>query len=120
MSIQRVRSQSPAADSLYWRIGLFGTRRSEWSAGELAAIRTAPSGVVMGSQQQMQLQIVPSHGKMIKLLSGRDPQELRWIATMFRRSLNVAATADKTVGQPFQADSGGADVKRKGPSGWKA
>ncbi len=120
MSIQRAEIAVAGGRLLVLRIGLFGTRRSEWSAGELAAIRTAPSGVVMGSQQQMQLQIVPSHGKMIKLLSGRDPQELAWIATMLRRSLNVAATADKTVGQPFQADSGGADVKRRARQGWKA
>ncbi len=71
--------------------GWLGKARHEWAAGDLAAIRaSARDGPPMG-KLLMRLEIVPLAGKPVKLLTGRDDQELAWIATLLRRATGVPA-----------------------------
>ncbi len=56
---------------------------------ELAAICALASDTTMNNKRLMQLEIVPLAGKPLKLLTGRDDQELAWIATLLRRAMGV-------------------------------
>jgi hypothetical protein len=71
--------------------GLFGAKQVEWSHGEIAAIRADASNIEVNHRRLLELQIHPATGKKVGLLTGRDDQELRWLATRLRRALNVPA-----------------------------
>lgn len=86
MTIRRAEFACAGGRLLVLQTGLWGKRRSEWSADQLAAIRAASSDTTMNNKRLMQLQIVPAEGKALNLLTGRDEQELAWIATLLRRA----------------------------------
>ena len=69
--------------------GIFGERDWEWRRDELAALRTGGSGLEVNDVPVIELQVHPRVGSKIGLLSGRDEQELRWIATRLRAVLDV-------------------------------
>jgi hypothetical protein len=73
--------------------GLFGRKRHEWRHGEVAAIRADASGMEVNGQPVIELQIHPVTGRKVGLLAGRDEQELHWIATELRKTLQVPASA---------------------------
>lgn len=68
---------------------LFGTKLSAWSRDELKSIHIGPSGMAVNDIPVLELQIEPRAGKKVGLLSGRDEDELRWIATTLRRGLRL-------------------------------
>jgi hypothetical protein len=70
---------------------LFGTKQWEWNREDLTAIRVDASSMEVNHRPVIQLQIHPRAGKKVGLLSGRDEDELRWMATRLRRALNVPA-----------------------------
>jgi hypothetical protein len=72
--------------------GLFGARRREWAADELATVRVGPSGMEVNERPIMQVQFVPREGKPYGVLTGYSEPELEWVATMLRRSLRPPAT----------------------------
>ncbi len=94
MTIRRAEIAFAASRLLVLQFGLLGKRRHEWAVEELAAIRGAASGTSVGNQPMMQLQIVPINGKTVSLLTGRDDQELAWIATVLRRALKLPAETE--------------------------
>jgi hypothetical protein len=57
----------------------------------LTAIRADASSMEVNHRPVIQLQIHPRAGKKVGLLSGRNEDELRWMATRLRRALNVPA-----------------------------
>ncbi|HEY5311827.1 MAG TPA: hypothetical protein VIK18_04885 [Pirellulales bacterium] len=63
----------------------------EWERNQLAAIRAAEFDARCDNKQLLQLQIVPRHGPVIRLFSGREEPELVWIATLIRRALDLPA-----------------------------
>jgi hypothetical protein len=95
MAIQRAEIAVAGERLFVLRIGIFGKRRNEWAASDLKAVRAGPSSTSVGNERQMQLQIAPRVGAELKLLTGRDPKELAWIATLLRRGLNLPATTEK-------------------------
>jgi hypothetical protein len=71
--------------------GLFGIKQHEWSRDEIAAIRADRSGMEVNNRPVIELQIHPRAGKKVGLLAGQNENELRWMATRLRRTLNVPA-----------------------------
>ena len=69
--------------------GLFGTKRREWTRGDVSAIRADASGMEVNEQPVIELQIHPRAGKKVGLLAGRKEEELRSMATRLRQALNV-------------------------------
>jgi len=70
---------------------LFGTKQWEWKREDLTVIRADASSMEVNHRPVIQLQIHPRAGKKVGLLSGRNEDELRWMATRLRRALNVPA-----------------------------
>jgi hypothetical protein len=75
---------------MVYQTSLIGGKRHEWPKDAVSAIRAAPSDFRTGEVTDLQLQIHPTKGEMVGLLTGRDKQELRWIATVLRRNLGSA------------------------------
>jgi hypothetical protein len=70
---------------LILRIGAWKARQYEWRREEIAAIRAdSRSG-------DFELRISPKAGKTVGLFTGRNAQELQWIAAVLRATLNVPA-----------------------------
>lgn len=72
---------------------LFGSKRQEWAPGEVVAVRVDASGVEVNNEAVLELQIYPKDGKKVGLLSGRDVDELKWMAARLRKSLGVGRFA---------------------------
>jgi hypothetical protein len=70
---------------------LFGMKHWEWKREDVTAIRADDSGMRVNHRPVIQLQIHPRVSKKVGLLTGRDEDELRWVATRLRRALNVPA-----------------------------
>ena len=70
---------------------LFGAKQREWSRAEISAIRADASSIEVNHRIVLELQIHPVMGKKVGLLTGRDENELRWMATRLRRALDVPA-----------------------------
>jgi hypothetical protein len=73
--------------------GIFGIKRWDWTEGQVAFIRTGPSGMEVNNQPVIELQIHPANGKKKGFLAGRNVDELKWLATRLRQELAVAAFA---------------------------
>lgn len=78
--------------------GWVRTKRREWSRAQIAVIRVGLSPVKIGNpthftKQDLELQIHLLEGDVIGFLPFRGQTELKWIATMLRRSLQVTAIA---------------------------
>jgi hypothetical protein len=73
------------------QVTLFGVKEHRWRGGEIAAIRADASGMEVNDHPILELQIHPTLGKKVGCFSGRDEQELRWMATELRRALKVPA-----------------------------
>jgi len=71
------------------QVGLFVSKRREWTRAELESIRLGPSGMTVNDVPVMELQIHPRSAKKIGMLSNRDNDELRWIADVLSRSLRL-------------------------------
>lgn len=94
-ALQRAEIAVAERQLLVLRYGIFGERRNEWSAADLAAIRAGPSGMTVNGQRLMQLQIVSNDGKILGALTGRNERELAWIATLLRQRLDLPAEPAK-------------------------
>lgn len=69
------------------QLSLFGTKRREWLLEDLVTARKGKSGMEVNDVPVMQLHIVPRDGKPYSLLTGRDEEELEWIATLLRQAI---------------------------------
>ena len=74
---------------LAMQTGIFGPTRHEWDKDEIVDVRPGPSGMKVNNHAVLELHIVQRHGKPVGFLSGRDTQELAWLATVLRKSLGV-------------------------------
>lgn len=81
----------PDAVLLMTRRGLFGMKQQEVSLDQIEAIRIDNSGMEVNNTPVKNLQIHRKKGKKLGLLSGRDEEELRWIAAVLRYALDVPA-----------------------------
>jgi len=73
----------------------FHTKQISLLNSEIKAIRVVPTGNV-NNTKVMELQIHTHTGKKLGILSGRDADELRWIATCIRAKLHKPAFSNET------------------------
>ncbi len=95
-----------AGDSLLVREkGVFRSRTYQWSRDELKAIQSGPSGMSVGAGGRKafstrsgkgfsirQLHVYLNDGRRARLLTGRDDQELDWVAAQLRAALRTGET----------------------------
>ena len=74
--------------------GMFGTKQHEWSAEQITSIRMGPSGMKVNNRDVMQLQVHPTQGKHVGLFTGRDKDELCWLATLLNDELALNTPTD--------------------------
>jgi hypothetical protein len=84
-----------AGTLLVMQKGIFGTKRREWPVAEISSIALGPSGMKVNDRDVNQLQI-HACGEKLGLLTGRDEQELEWLACELRNAWRTA----KSSGQP--------------------
>jgi hypothetical protein len=78
--------------------GIFGERDWEWQQAELAALRVGESGMEVNDVPVLELQVHPQVGNKVGLLSGRDEQELRWMAARLRAVLELPSQPGRPPG----------------------
>jgi hypothetical protein len=80
------------------QIGLFGSKRRQFSRQDVGDIRVGPSWLVENETPVLELQIHPYMGKgnPYGLLMNRNADELRWMATLLRQRL-LSGTAAAAV-----------------------
>ena len=69
------------------RRDLFGARTVVWPRGQLAGITAGPGTMEVNGQPVHELQIHLRGRSVVRLLTGRDPTELAWLATLLRQEL---------------------------------
>jgi hypothetical protein len=85
---------------LLLQTGPFRRTRREWARSQLTDVRTGPSGLSMGGEPVLELQVRARGDKKCGLLSGRDEEELRWLATILRRAMGLAQHHGEPATQP--------------------
>ena len=68
--------------------GLFGIKQHEWRTVDLRSIHLG-CGVKINEKSIMQLQIQPQRGKALGIFTGRQEDELRWLASKLREALRL-------------------------------
>ena len=72
--------------------GLFGSKQRDWPPDDLEDIRVGPSGMTVNDEPVLQLQIIDGGGNKFGLLTGRNPDELRWLAAELHAALPTVRT----------------------------
>ena len=67
--------------------GLFGSKQRDWAPDDLEGVHVGPSGMTVNDEPVLQLQIVDGGGNKFGLLTGRNPDELRWLAAELKTAL---------------------------------
>jgi hypothetical protein len=91
MGRRRAMFAIAAGKLLVMQKGIFGTKQHEWAAEEIDSIATAPSGMKVNDRDVPHLQIHAS-GEKLGLLTGRDEQELEWLACELRGAWRAAGS----------------------------
>ncbi|MBA3753610.1 MAG: hypothetical protein H0X01_05625 [Nitrospira sp.] len=93
-----------AGDALQvWEKGMFRNRTLRWNREELKAIQSGPSGMSVGSTRQAgrthgkgfsvrQLHVYLNDGRRVRMLTGREDEELDWVAAQLRAALRTGTT----------------------------
>jgi hypothetical protein len=85
--------------------GPFGTKRLDFRRADIANVCAGVSSMEQNHHPVPELQVHLVSGKKVGFLLGRDPEELRWIATELRNSLGletpVQSTEPEFMGRPF-------------------
>ncbi|GEM_PF-2349038 len=68
---------------------IFGRKMHEWRRDELLDIRVDHSGTSVNNRSLMNLQFVPRDGKVVALFTGRDDDELNWMAAHLRTAMQI-------------------------------
>lgn len=71
------------------RQNLFGFKQHEWNREQLKDIRIGRSGMSVNNKSVMELQFHPNKGEKLGLFSGRDEEELNWMADVLARQLDL-------------------------------
>jgi hypothetical protein len=91
MGRQRVTFTAGPSGLTVVRSSPFGTKRIELRREDLAEVAVHFSGMEVNNRPVPELQIIPQAGRKIGFLVGRNPEELRWVATELRKALNLQA-----------------------------
>lgn len=71
--------------------GLFGSKRREWDRADVQSILSGPTGTKVNDVPIMELQVADHQGRKFGALSGREPNELAWLAYELTEALHPAA-----------------------------
>jgi hypothetical protein len=96
-----------------WQSGLFRTRPRQWSRQQLADIFVVQCVTQdEDGTEYWELQIYPQagQGRAFHLLANRDLTELRWLATLLRRTLRCPGTSPHSPPPGFVVQSSGLDA----------
>lgn len=69
--------------------GIFGRKQNEWRAEDLLDVRVDHSGTSINDRPILNLQFVPREGAIVGLGTGRDEEELYWMAAEIRTALRL-------------------------------
>ena len=67
--------------------GVWRCKRFEWGRGELYDVRSGETAESHKARVVFELQVWKRNGEKVSLFRGRSDEELRWMATVLRRSL---------------------------------
>jgi hypothetical protein len=95
MGRRRAMFAIAAGKLLVMQQGIFGARQREWAVEEIDDITTGPSGMKVNDREVPQLQIKSSSGEKLGLLTGRDSQELEWLACELRGAWRAARSTSQ-------------------------
>jgi hypothetical protein len=90
------------------RSGLFRVRRWRWSEQQLADIlvmHDPGDSESPGDSWELQIYPRPTQDKMVALLGDRDVAELRWLATLLRKTLHCPANSESSPPPGFVVQS---------------
>jgi hypothetical protein len=79
--------------------GPFKPWEEYWASSQITAIRTGPGSVGRRGKDICELYVYLADGKKIGLGCGRAHDELRWLATVLRQTLQVPAVARETMAE---------------------
>ncbi len=68
---------------------IFGRSQHEWRADELLDIRADRSGTSVNDRPLLNLQFIPREGKVVSLFTGREDDELHWMAANLRTAMHM-------------------------------
>lgn len=68
---------------------IFGRSQHEWRADELIDIRADHSGTSVNNRPLLNLQFIPREGKVVSLFTGREDDELHWMAASLRTAMHM-------------------------------
>lgn len=74
--------------------GLFGSKQRTWEPGDLEAIRVGPSGMTVNDKPVLELQFFDGGAAKFGMLTGRNDDELEWLAEELRAVMQVPKYAD--------------------------
>ena len=94
--------------------GPFGTKRLQFRRAEIANVSAGASNVSVNHRPVPELQVRLVTGKKFGFLVGRDPDELRWIATELSNALGLAAPAQAAAPGPMGWPYAGAGARQVG------
>jgi hypothetical protein len=77
--------------------GLLKPREEHWPSTEITAVRIGPTSARRDGPSACELQIHFIGGKKVSLFSGRDKDELAWLATVLRQELHVPPVASAVL-----------------------
>jgi hypothetical protein len=112
-SCRRVVLDVTGEGLVVWQSGLFRTRPRQWSGQQLADIFVAQRVTRdEDGTEYWALQIYPQagEGRALHLLAHRDLAELRWLATVLRRTLRCPGTSPHSPPPGFVVQSPGLDA----------
>jgi len=74
---------------LVTRRSILGTKQHQWLGGDIESITVGPSGAKTNGRSLYQLKIHAADNKKTGLFTGRDTDELRWIARVLCNALDI-------------------------------
>jgi hypothetical protein len=92
---------------LVWQSGLWRMRPRKWSRQQLADVFVMhhPGDSESDPYYELHIQPHPGHGRAFTLLAHRDIAELRWVATVLRRSLDCSGDGENSPPPGFVVHS---------------
>jgi uncharacterized membrane protein len=89
-------------DLMIVRQSPFGSKTFKAGRSDINFIRVGPSGTTINDVPVMELQVHSADGKKHGFFAGHSNEELAWLATHLRRTLNVTADEGESLEPPRQ------------------
>lgn len=101
ISMNNARSKSVfvinASTLVFSQVGPFRKIEKQWDIASITDIRKERTGIQINGVDLLQLQIHLNDKKKCRLLTGRDPDELAWLAQELRRAAHLPVAGSSTA-----------------------